>query len=116
MRHTQTFKLMVLAAALATGSLAMAQENTPPREQRMDEALQNYRHAQPTQVTPADPRNPQPGPAARAEDSIKRGAHNAGQSIKHGAQKAGNAISNGVEKSGDAVRRTGEKIKNKIDG
>ncbi|KQP18164.1 hypothetical protein [Pseudorhodoferax sp. Leaf267] len=125
-----SLKLIVIAAALAAGSVAMAQDNTPPREQRMNEALQTYRDG--------TARNPQPGPAARAEESMKRGARHAGdsvrhgahrtgeavkhgaqrtgQAIKHGAQKAGDAVGTGMEKTGDAVRRGGEKLKDKSAG
>lgn len=126
----QSFKLIVLATALAAGTAAMAQDNTAPREQRMEEALQNYRNThstQPAQVTPADPRNPQPGPAARAEESVKRGARNAGHAvkdgaqrtgaaIKHGGERAGDAVGRGVEKTGAAIRRGGEKIQDKTGG
>ena len=127
MQLKQSFKLMVLATALAAGSAAMAQDNTAPREQRMDEALQNYRNAQPMQAAPADPRNPHPGPAARAEEATKRGARNAGHAVKHGAQRtgaaikhgaerAGHAVGTGVEKTGAAIRRGGEKIQEKTGG
>lgn len=129
MRHTHSFKLMVLAAALTAGSFAMAQEGTAPRAQRMDEALQNYRAKQGTQgmqgtqgtqapgmrAPVGDPRNPNPGPAARAEDSIKRGARSAGHAVKDGAERAGHAVGTGVEKTGAAIRRTGEKIKDKVE-
>jgi hypothetical protein len=120
MTTTRTWGLLAAALALSTG-LASAQnyENTPSREQRMDEAMQNYRSAA--------SKNPQPGPAARAEESMKRGAHRAGHAvqrgahrtgdaIKHGAKKTGQAVGTGVEKAGDAVRRGGEALKEKSGG
>jgi type IV secretory pathway TrbL component len=97
----------------------MAQDNTPPREQRMDEALQNYRNsANSNSSAPAtanDPRlkNPQPGPAARAEESMKRGAHRAGHAVRHGAHRTGEAIKHGAERTGDAIGRGVDKVKEK---
>ncbi|GHD03035.1 hypothetical protein GCM10007320_62760 [Pseudorhodoferax aquiterrae] len=132
---TSTRKLGLIAAttiALA-GLLPAAQAQDTTREQRMDQALQNYRNAngatssadtQTPAYRSADPRNPQPGPAARAEQNIKEGAHNAGnaikrgahrtgEAIKHGAQRTGEAVGTGMERSGDAIRRGGEKLKDK---
>lgn len=131
--HTiNTFKTAAIAAAIAVGSLACAvhAQDTAPRQQRMDEALQNYRDS----VN----KNPQPGPAARAEEATKRGVNRAGNAVrdgaertgnavKHGAQRAGNAIKRGAEKTGDAigtgmektgnaVRRGGEKLKDGSNG
>lgn len=122
MRHPTFLHHMFLAATLAASGAAMAQNDTPPREQRMDEALQNYRNGH----SNATAQNPQPGPAARAEESVKRGARRAGhavkhgaertgEAIKHGAQKAGDAVGTGLEKSGNAIRRGGEKLKEKVD-
>ncbi|RCW69147.1 hypothetical protein [Pseudorhodoferax soli] len=125
---------LVAATTIALAGLlpaAHAQDTT--REQRMDQALQNYRGANTAPATrdapapayrSADPRNPQPGPAARAEQNIKEGAHNAGaavkrgarrtgEAIKHGAERTGEAVGNGMERSGAAIRRGGEKLKDK---
>lgn len=125
---------LIAAATIAlAGLLPAAQAQDTTREQRMEQALQNYRNAngtaasrdaQPPAYRAADPRNPQPGPAARAEQNIKEGAHNAGnaikrgahrtgEAIKHGAQRTGEAVGNGMERSGDAIRRGGEKLKDK---
>lgn len=126
MPHTTFIKSIVIATAMAASSIAFAQD-TAPRDQRMNESLQTYRD-----------KNPQPGPAARAEESMKRGARNAGSAVKHGADrtgeavkhgaqrtgaaikrganKAGDAVGTGMEKSGDAVRRGGEKLKDKSAG
>ncbi|MFT3721626.1 hypothetical protein [Pseudorhodoferax sp.] len=117
--HHRFLALLATAAGLAAVLPAQAYDytDTPPREQRMEEALRNYRGT--------DPRNPQPGPAARAEESIKEGAHDAGaavkrgahrtgEAIKHGARRAGHAIGTGMEKTGDAIRRGGDKLKDKI--
>lgn len=116
MNHRRILPMIATVGLLAWSLPSVAYENTPPREQRMNEALQNYRAA--------DPRNPQPGPAARAEQNIKEGARNAGaatrrgaqrtgEAIKHGAQRTGQAIGTGMEKTGDAIHRGGEKLKNK---
>jgi hypothetical protein len=69
----------------------------------MNEALDKYH----------DSRNAQPGPAARTEESIKRGAHKAGQAIKHGAKKVGHAVGTGIHKTGEAIHHTGEKLEDK---
>jgi hypothetical protein len=96
-------RLSWLVAMMGACSVAAAAEPTADRDQRMNEALQNYRSA-------AD-RNPSPGPVARAEESTKRGVKNAGAAIKRGAKKAGHAVGTGVEKTGAAIHRGGEKIK-----
>lgn len=119
MNTTRHLGLIAATAIALTGLLPAAQAQDTTREQRMEEALQNYRST--------DPRNPQPGPAARAEQNIKQGAHNAGAAvkrgaqrtgevIKHGAQRTGEAVGNGMERSGDAIRRGGEKLKDKSAG
>jgi len=94
-------KLTLIAAILgiASGTAVLAAEpgSEAARRDRMDQAYEDYR-------------NPQPGPAARAENSIKRGAHRAGSAIKHGAQKAGHAVGKGVRKTGEAIGRGGEKL------
>lgn len=95
-------KLTLLAALVGAGTLAMAADPQPDREQRMNDALQNYRST-------AD-RNPSPGPFARAEESTKRGVKKAGSAVKRGAKKAGHAVGTGVEKTGAAIRRGGEKV------
>ncbi|WP_326537839.1 hypothetical protein [Pseudorhodoferax sp.] len=115
-------RLGLLATLLALGGLlpaAHAEDTTPPREQRMGEALQNYRDAA--------AKNPQPGPVARAEESAKRGAHRAGAAVQHGAQRTGEvikygaqrtgeAVGTGAEKAGNAIRRGGEALKDKTGG
>lgn len=124
MKKTLHFGLpaTLLATAVAVVGVlpvAHAQDNMQTREQRMDEALQNHRSAA--------SKNPQPGPVARAEESVKRGARNAGsavkhgaqrtgEAIKHGAQRTGQAIGTGVEKAGNAMERGGEKLKDKSGG
>lgn len=117
---TKSNHLGLLAGVLAlAGMLHSAHAYDGTREQRMDDALQNYRDAA--------TKNPQPGPVARAEESAKRGAHKAadavqhgaqrtGEAIKYGAQRTGQAIGTGAEKTGDAIRRGGEKLKDKSGG
>ena len=95
-------KLVVAAALVGISSLAMAAD--AGREQRMNDALENYRGSSAAQ------KNPEPGPFARAEESSKRGLHKAGSAVKRGAKKAGHAVGTGIEKTGDALRTTGEKI------
>lgn len=95
-------KLTVIVAALGlatTAALAADMSTDQARQDRMDAAYSDYR-------------NPNPGPAARAESSMKRGAHRAGSAIKHGAEKVGHAIGKGVRKTGEAIGHGGEKMEN----
>ncbi len=106
----KTLKISLLAAALVASSigassLAFAADmgSDSARDQRMSEALDRYH----------DSRNPSPGPAARAEESMKRGAHRTGEAIKHGAHRTGEAIKHGAHKTGEAAHRMGEKMEGK---
>ena len=100
------------ALALAAGlSFADTPSNTT-RDERMDAALQDYR----SQQSDAADKNAQPGPMARAEESIKRGARKTGEAIKHGAQKTGQAVGKGVRKTGEALQRGGNKLEEKSSG
>jgi hypothetical protein len=98
-----TIKLALAAslAALSLAAMAADPSSDAARQQRMDEALQNYH---------SSAHNSGEGPAARAEDSIKRGAHKAGAAIERGAKKTGHAIEKGVHKTGEAIHHAGEKI------
>jgi hypothetical protein len=90
--------------ALSAGAQA-AEYGDTTRDQRMDSALQNYR----------DPhRNDQPGRFARAENSVKRGAHRSGNAVKSGANKVGHAVANAGRKTAGALRNTGDKIHDKV--
>lgn len=97
-------KLILIAAPLFCGlygaALAADPASESTRRERMDQAYEDYR-------------NPQPGPAARAESSIKRGAHKTGEAIEHGARKVGDAVGKGVRKTGEAIGRGGEKLEEK---
>lgn len=107
-------KLTLVAALLGVAAgtaLAAEPESNTTRQQRMDDALQNYRSNQPSQ----------PGRFERAENAvkrdahktgaaIKRGAHKTGEAIEHGAQKVGHAVGKGVDKTGAAIKRGGEKL------
>lgn len=97
--------LVMTAALVAASGLVAAAEIAPgsTREQRMSDALDRYH----------DGRNAQPGPAARTEESMKRGAHKTGEAIEHGARKMGHAIGTGVHKTGEAFHNAGEKLEDK---
>jgi hypothetical protein len=96
-------KLILAAALVGVSSAAMAAVDTD-RDQRMNDALEDYRSSG------SAAQNPSPGPFARAEESTKKGVRKAGTAIKHGAQKVGHAVGTGVKKTGDAIGRTGDKI------
>lgn len=96
--------MSLIAAGLSAATLAATPEES--RQQRMDEAYQDYRSSPGTRAD-------SPGPAERAENSMKRGMHRAGKAIRHGADKTGEAIGKGVRKTGDAMHRAGEKVEGK---
>ena len=104
----------MLAAASTLAMADRADAATTTRQQRMDEALADYRAGQPS----ASVENPSTdctqtstgGTFARAEASIKRGACKTGHAIERGVNKTGHAIGNAGRKTGDALRRTGEKM------
>ncbi|CAN5375605.1 hypothetical protein BH11PSE9_BH11PSE9_33480 [soil metagenome] len=101
----KTLKISLLAAMIGASSFAFAADmgSDAARDQRMSEALDRYH----------DSRNASPGPAARAEESMKRGAHRTGEAIKHGAHRTGEAIKHGAHKTGEAAHRMGEKMEGK---
>ena len=92
-----TLTAAILGLACGGTALAAHPDADAARQQRMDQAYEDYR-------------NPHPGPAARTESAIKRGAHRAGEAIEHGARKAAHAVGKGVRKTGEAVRHGGEKL------
>ena len=96
-------KLALGAMLVAVSTLGVAAEtaSVETREQRMDAALQQYHDTA---------NNPQPGPAARAERSVKREFHEAGHAIRHGSREAGHAVRRGAQKTRHAVHRAGEKV------
>lgn len=96
-------KLVLITSLLALASgaaLAVDPASESTRRERMDKAYEDYR-------------NPQPGPVARAESSIKRGAHRTGEAIENGAKKVGHAVGKGVRKTGEVIGRGGEKLEEK---
>ncbi len=101
----KAFNLVMATVLIAASSLVAAAEIAPgvAREQRMNDALDQYH----------DGRNAQPGPGARTEESLKRGAARTGEAIKHGAKKVGHAMGTGVHKTGEAIHRAGEKLEDK---
>jgi hypothetical protein len=92
---------LVTALLAATSTAVLAQQSAEQaRRERMDRAYE-------------DSRNASPGPAARAESSVKRGASKTGSAIKRGAQKTGHAVGKGVRKTGEAIGRGGAKLEDK---
>lgn len=97
MKHTLRITLGALLVAVSTAGMA---EMT--RQERMDEALQNYRN-----------QGSEPSRMERAENSVERGAKKTGNAVERGAKKTGQAVGRGVEKTGDAIERGGEKLQEK---
>lgn len=100
MNHTKFVLIAALLGAASTAALAADPASESTRRERMDRAYQDYR-------------NPNPGPAARAESSMKRGAHRSGEAVERSAKKVGHAVRKGVHKTGDAMRRGGAKLDKK---
>ncbi len=132
-----------LGLASAASVLAADLDSESARQQRMDQALESYRGAAPAAdqqgedrdarrsehrrmhreghgpmkrdgYRAEDDRNPNPGPAARTENAIKRGAHRAGTAVKHGAETVGHAVKKGVHKTGDALDRGEDKAEDAV--
>ncbi|MDP9045749.1 MAG: hypothetical protein M3O01_13190 [Pseudomonadota bacterium] len=101
MKNLHCGLIAVFLGVSATAALADDASSDQARRERMDAAYEDYR-------------NPNPGPAARTENAIKRGAHRAGSAIKNGAEKAGHAVAQGVRKTGQAIDRGGEKVDNAV--
>jgi hypothetical protein len=103
-----------MLAAVSTLAVAeRANAATTTRQQRMDEALADYRSGQPPASAKGSADCAQMsdgGTFARAEASLKRGACKTGHAIERGVNKTGHAIGNAGRKTGDALRRTGEKM------
>lgn len=85
MNRTKLVLIAALFGAASTAALAADAGSESARRDRMDMAYENYR-------------NTDPGPAARAERSIKRGAKKVGHAVREGARKTGKAIRRGGEK------------------
>jgi hypothetical protein len=100
MNRTKLALIAALFGVASTAALAADPASESARKERMDQAYEDYR-------------NPNPGPAARAENSIKRGAHRTGEAIESGAKKVGHAVGKGVRKTGEAIGRGGEKLEEK---
>lgn len=104
----KTIHLLFAAATLSLASVGSHAQTSgsedAARQARMDSAYTTYR------------RNPHPGPAARAERSMKHGARKTGHAIKHGTMEAGHAVGTGVRATGRVIRRGGEKLQNSTDG
>ena len=101
------------AAILALSGAAFAQQTLPDpgthdsaRQQRMESAYEDHLRQQD---------GGHPGPAARAEERIKAGAHEAGQTIRRDAHKTGATVKSDTHRTGEAIshgaHRTGEAIK-----
>ncbi|MBS0447708.1 MAG: hypothetical protein JSR59_17340 [Proteobacteria bacterium] len=108
--------LFATLSALAA-STAIAQDmNDTTRQQRMDAAYQDFKSGQSSGTSSSNMSTSHhmmhgTGSAARAEESIKRGAHKTGQAIKHGAEKTGEAVEHGVEKTKEAAHEAHQKMK-----
>ena len=118
--NRNTMKALAAAALVAVSGLAAAATDAstvPSREQRMDEALQNYRNVPGRTGGNAGMASSSAGMSgnstatttgakdgggafARAEAATKRGFHRAGNAIKRGANKVGaKANPNGTQGS-----------------
>ncbi len=109
-----TLKIVTAAMLVSAAACALAAEPSTTdttRQERMDRALSDYRDAHPSSSTA----NPNPGPAERGENAIKRGAHKTGNAIERGAKAVGHAVGTGLTKTGDALHNGGEKLHEKTE-
>jgi hypothetical protein len=112
----KTTSLWICGALLtAASTLAAAdQPGATTREQRMENALADYRSGQsnPSASTASMDctQTSDGGTFARGEAAMKRGACKTGHAIERGVKKTGNAIGKAGRKTSDAIRRTGEKM------
>jgi hypothetical protein len=112
-------KTTLLVALVGASSLAFADApvTDTTRDQRMDQALQDYRNHPASTGTSrssrADRNTSGEGPAARAEDKIKNGAERTGHAIGNGARATGHAIGNAGRATGHAIHRGADKVTGK---
>ena len=110
--------LWICGAMLAAASTLAAadQPGATSRQERMDQALADYRAGQPSGNATVNDESTNcnqasdGGTFARAEASIKRGACKTGHAIERGVRKTGHAIGKAGRKTGDALRHAGEKM------
>lgn len=102
-------KLALSAAIVAMSANALAADYTPTttREQRMNEALRDYRDGTPKGTTSS---TSSAGPMARTEESVKKGFRDTGSTVKRVANKAGHAVATGARKTGHAIHRGANKL------
>lgn len=101
----------ILCSALLVASIsAIAATPEESRQQRMDQAYQDYKSAPadtPAAAAPVPAHKP--GMMERAGTAIKHGAEATGSAIKHGAEKTGEVIKHGAEATGSAIKHGAEK-------
>ena len=112
----KTTSMWICGAMLAAASTFAAadQPGATTRDQRMDDALADYRAGKSSPGTDNASMDcvqaSDGGTFARAEASMKRGACKTGHAIERGVKKTGNAIGKAGHKTGNALRRAGEKM------
>jgi hypothetical protein len=95
-----TLKIGLGALLVALSATSMAEVS---RQERMDEALNNYRNQNDKTDTSR---------LERAGDKVEHGAKKTGHAVKRGAKKTEAAVGRGMEKTGNAMERTGDKMQN----
>lgn len=111
-------KTTLLAALVGASTLALADvpvTNTT-RDQRMDQALQDYRSGQSTGSMSRSTAAPKEGRWQQTKERFKSDAHNAGQEIKETSKDAGHAVANGARKTGHAIHKGADKAVDKVKG
>ena len=113
----KTTSLWICGAMLAAASTLAAadQPGATSRQQRMDQALADYRAGQPSAGVAENEstdctQTSSGGTFSRAEASIKRGACKTGHALERGVKKTGHALDKAGRKTGDALRRAGNKM------
>jgi hypothetical protein len=113
MNPIKTITAAVLVSAAGCVFAAQPTTTDTTRQERMDQALNDYRDAHPSSSTSMS--NPNPGPAERGENAIKRGVHKTGNAIERGAKAVGHAVGTGLSKTGEALHNGGTKLQDKTE-
>jgi hypothetical protein len=109
-------KTTLLAALVGASTMALADvpvTNTT-RDQRMDQALQDYRNG--STSSSSSTAAPKEGRWQQTKERFKSDAHNAGQEIKQTSKDAGHAVANGARKTGHAIHKGADKAVDKVKG
>jgi hypothetical protein len=107
-------KIVLSAVLVAAAGSTFAADMTPTREQRMDQALQDYR-SKGTTGTSSTTNSSMSGNAVRSDrPSMDKGFKDnmkaAGRNLKEGGREVGHDVAQGARKTGHAVHKGSDKV------